>query len=54
LFFIRVISGWARGLKRVRFLRQLAEAETADVGELGGGGEEIDEREGEEAKTLVH
>ena len=54
LFFIRVISGWARGLKRVRFLRQLAETETSDEGEPVEGVEEIDEREGGEAKPLVH
>src|SRR5262245_21017871 len=53
LFLIRVISGWARGLKRVRFLRQLAEVETTARAETGGG-EEIDGREGEETKTLVH
>jgi hypothetical protein len=44
LFLIRAVAGWARGLKRVRFLHQLAEPEaTRDEGAINE--EEIDEEE---------
>ena len=51
---IRTFAGLARGLKRVRFLCQLLEAETPAGGTPAKGWEEIEGGEGEKAKALVN